>query len=173
MTRKLSSLLLSTLLSGPALSSAALAQDNPNPGAPAAAPTPGTASVPGDASSAAAPAAGAPANPTQGAAATAQKKKGGSGPALGLNPEAPQVGGLVTSPAEVVAPPTEESTGEWKFDVTGYFRAPLRFSWGPPDDTRRRRAATRERSSVRRRWCRTPTTSTGATPTAWSGRGPS
>ena len=54
---------------------------------------------------------------------------------MGLNPEAPQVGGLVTSPAEVVAPPTEESTGEWKFDVTGYFRAPLRFSWGPPTTT--------------------------------------
>jgi hypothetical protein len=138
MTRKLSSLLLSTLLSVPALSTAALAQDNPNPGAAAAAPTPGTASVPGDSSSAAAPAGDAPANPTQGAAATATKKKGGSGPSLGLNPEAPQVGGLVTSPAEVVAPPTEESTGEWKFDVTGYFRAPLRFSWGPqttPDPT--------------------------------------
>ena len=26
----------------------------------------------------------------------------------------------------------EPETGEWKFDVTGYFRAPLRFSWGPP-----------------------------------------
>ncbi len=41
----------------------------------------------------------------------------------------------MTSPAEVVAPPTEESTGEWKFDVTGYFRAPLRFSWGPQTTT--------------------------------------
>jgi hypothetical protein len=31
------------------------------------------------------------------------------------------------------APAVEEpATGEWKFDVTGYFRAPLRFSWGPP-----------------------------------------
>jgi len=135
MTRKLSPFLrltLSTLLSVPALSALALAQDNPNPGAPAAAPTPGTASVPADQTPAAATPENAPANPTQGAAATAAKKKGGSGPALGLNPEAPQVGGLVTSPAEVVAAPTEESTGEWKFDVTGYFRAPLRFSWGPP-----------------------------------------
>lgn len=135
MTRKLSPLVrltLSTLLSVPALSSIAHAQDNPNPGAPAAAPTPGTASVPADQSPAAAAPENAPANPTQGAAATAAKKKGGSGPSLGLNPEAPQVGGLVTSPAEVVAPPTEESTGEWKFDVTGYFRAPLRLSWGPP-----------------------------------------
>jgi hypothetical protein len=133
MTRKLSPFLrltLSTLLSVPALSSLALAQDNPNPGAAAAAPTPGTASVPGDQSPGAAVPENAPANPTQGAAAST-KKKGGSGPALGLNPEAPQVGGLVTSPAEVVAAPTEESTGEWKFDVTGYFRAPLRFSWGP------------------------------------------
>ncbi len=132
MTRKLTPFLrltLSTLLAVPALSAAALAQDNPNAGAAAAAPTPGTASVPADNTSGAA-SGNAPANPTQGAAAT--KKKGGSGPALGLNPEAPQVGGLITSPAEVVAPPTEESTGEWKFDVTGYFRAPLRFSWGPP-----------------------------------------
>lgn len=128
--RKLTPVVL-TLLSLPALSTAALAQDNPNPGAAAAAPTPGTASVPADQSQSAAAPANAPANPTQGAAATATKKKGGSGPALGLNPEAPQVGGLVTSPAEVVAPPTEESTGEWKFDVTGYFRAPLRMSWGP------------------------------------------
>jgi hypothetical protein len=37
----------------------------------------------------------------------------------------------VTSPAEpppVVAP---EPSAEWKFEVTGYFRAPLRMSWGP------------------------------------------
>ena len=37
----------------------------------------------------------------------------------------------MTSPAEpppVVAP---EPSAEWKFEVTGYFRAPLRFSWGP------------------------------------------
>jgi hypothetical protein len=115
MTRKLNPLVLSTLLSLPALPSVAMAQDNAAP-APAAAP----ADAPAD--GAAAPAAAAP------------KKKGGSGPALGLNPEAPQVGGLVTTPSSevVVAPTTEESTGEWKFDVTGYFRAPLRFSWGPP-----------------------------------------
>ena len=37
----------------------------------------------------------------------------------------------MTSPAEpppVVAP---EPSAEWKFEVTGYFRAPLRMSWGP------------------------------------------
>ncbi len=135
MTRKLHTLVLSTLLSVPALSPA-VAQDNPNPGAAAGAPKPGTASVPADTTPVTAPAEGSvPANPTQGAAATAAHKKGGSGPALGLSPEAPQVGGLVASPAEVVAAPTEESTGEWKFDVTGYFRAPMRFSWGPPTTT--------------------------------------
>ena len=36
------------------------------------------------------------------------------------------------SPVEVVAPPEENTSSEWKFDVTGYFRAPLRMSWGPP-----------------------------------------
>ena len=42
-------------------------------------------------------------------------------------------------------------TGEWKFDVTGYFRAPLRFSWGPP--------TTQDPSgapAIRGRSCRTP-----------------
>ncbi len=62
----------------------------------------------------------------------APKKKGGSGPALGLDPNAPQVGGLVTTTSEAPAAVEEPVTGEWKFDVTGYFRAPLRFSWGPP-----------------------------------------
>lgn len=69
-------------------------------------------------------AAAPPAAPAEGA-----KKKGG-GPSLSLSPETPQVGGLVvpTEPAPVVE---EAPTGEWKFDVTGYFRAPLRMSWGP------------------------------------------
>src|SRR4051794_689681 len=60
-----------------------------------------------------------------------EKKPRASGPGLSLSPETPQVGGRVTSPAEpppVVAP---EPSAEWKFEVTGYFRAPLRFSWGP------------------------------------------
>ena len=60
-----------------------------------------------------------------------EKKKAGSGPGLSLSPDTPQVGGRVSSPAEpppVVAP---EPSAEWKFEVTGYFRAPMRFSWGP------------------------------------------
>jgi hypothetical protein len=52
-------------------------------------------------------------------------------PSLSLAPEAPQVGGLVVAPGENPTP-EEPKTSEWKFDVTGYFRAPLRFSWGPP-----------------------------------------
>jgi hypothetical protein len=53
-----------------------------------------------------------------------------AGPSLSLAPESPQVGGLVVAPVE--NPAAEESkTSEWKFDVTGYFRAPLRMSFGP------------------------------------------
>ncbi|HVV52566.1 MAG TPA: hypothetical protein VHO06_23060 [Polyangia bacterium] len=70
--------------------------------------------------------------PAAAPATTTAPKKGGSGPALGLNPDAPQVGGLVTTTSEAPAAAEEPETGEWKFDVTGYFRAPLRFSWGPP-----------------------------------------
>jgi len=95
----------------PALASA---QDTP--------PVPEVAPAP----AAAAPPAGPPATP---------KKKGGSEPVLGLNPNAPQVSGLVTSTNEQPAAAAEPATGEWKFDVTGYFRAPLRFSWGPPTTT--------------------------------------
>jgi hypothetical protein len=98
------------LMAVPSLSSPALAQEAPapevSPAAPAAAPAPATAPV--------------------------AKKKGGSGPALGLDPNAPQVSGLVTTTSEAPAAVEEPVTGEWKFDVTGYFRAPLRFSWGPP-----------------------------------------
>jgi hypothetical protein len=55
-------------------------------------------------------------------------------PSLSLSPEAPQVGGLVVAPGENPTPeePSGTAPGEWKFSVTGYFRAPLRFSWGPP-----------------------------------------
>ena len=38
----------------------------------------------------------------------------------------------MTTTSEAPAAVAEPVTGEWKFDVTGYFRAPLRFSWGPP-----------------------------------------
>jgi len=67
------------------------------------------------------------------AAAPAKKKAAGGGGSLGLSPEAPQASGLVATSAPVAAAAAEEpATGEWKFDVTGYFRAPMRFSWGPP-----------------------------------------
>jgi hypothetical protein len=71
-----------------------------------------------------------PASPEQAAAQAAAKKKGG-GPSLGLSPEIPQVGGRVTSPAEAAPVVAAEPTAEWKFDVSGYFRAPMRMSWGP------------------------------------------
>jgi len=80
MTRKLTPFLrltLSTLLSVPALSSMALAQDNPNPGAPAAAPTPGTASVPADQSSAVAVPENAPANRQEAAPEDFVQEQGG------------------------------------------------------------------------------------------------
>ncbi|HSY40422.1 MAG TPA: hypothetical protein VLA79_12860, partial [Polyangia bacterium] len=105
--------LTTLLLAVPALSSPAFAEE-----APAAAPAPEVTP--------AAPAAAAAVPPPP------AKKKGGSGPSLGLNPDAPQVGGLVTTTSESPAAVEEPVTGEWKFDVTGYFRAPLRFSWGPP-----------------------------------------
>ena len=102
--------------------------------------------------------------------AAGAEEEGGERPALGLNPDAPQVGGLVTTTSDAPAAVEEPATGEWKFDVTGYFRAPLRFSWGPPttQDLNAGARATRGRRSGRRRWCRTRTTSTGATRTAWS-----
>jgi hypothetical protein len=95
--------------------SSAFAQ-TPAPAAPAAAP----AAPPPP------PAEAAPPPPP-----AAPEKKKGVGPGLSLSPDTPQVGGRVTSPAEpppVVAP---EPSAEWKFEVTGYFRAPMRFSWGP------------------------------------------
>jgi len=70
--------------------------------------------------------------PAPPAAAPAKKKAAGGGGSLGLSPEAPQASGLVATSAPVAAPAAEEpATGEWKFDVTGYFRAPFRMSWGP------------------------------------------
>ena len=123
MTRKTHPLVLTSLLSLSAWSLPALAQDPATavpagpPPAAAAAPAPGPEVTP------AAPAAPPP----------APHKKGGSAPALGLSPEAPQVGGVANTTTESAPAATAEpETGEWKFDVTGYFRAPLRFSWGPP-----------------------------------------
>src|SRR5450432_4020039 len=100
------------LLSLPALSRSVVAQESaPAPGAGTPAPEAGT--------------------PPPAAAAAAQKK-GSSGPALGLSPDAPGQGGANITPEELAPANEEPPTGEWKFDVTGYFRAPLRFSWGPP-----------------------------------------
>jgi hypothetical protein len=118
----------SFLLALPLWSASALAQDDAPTSAAAPSPSPPAEAAPATAT-------GQPTAPAAAPAGKPEKKKGSSGPALGLNPEAPQVGGLVTSPAEVVAPAEENATGEWKFDVTGYFRAPLRFSWGPPTTT--------------------------------------
>jgi hypothetical protein len=73
---------------------------------------------------AAPPTEGAPAGP--GAAPGPRKVA----PSLSLAPDAPQVGGMVITPQENPAP-QEIATSDWKFDITGYFRAPLRMSWGP------------------------------------------
>ncbi len=124
--------LSSLLLSLPVLSSLAFAQGNapaPAAAAPAAAPAAPAAPAPAAAPEAAPTSPGAP---VPVAPAAAPKK--GSGPALGLSPDAPAQGGAAAlAPSEAVPAAAEEApTGEWKFDVTGYFRAPLRMSWGPP-----------------------------------------
>ena len=118
--RKLNTLLSSLLLTLPILSSQVRAQESAPAPAAAAAPAPETAP-------AVSPGAPVPAAPAAG-------PKKGSGPALGLSPEAPGQGGAAAlAPSEAVPAAAEEApTGEWKFDVTGYFRAPLRMSWGPP-----------------------------------------
>ena len=45
----------------------------------------------------------------------------------------------MTSPAEPPPVVAAEPSAEWKFEVTGYFRAPMRFSWGPATTRTRRR----------------------------------
>jgi len=119
--RKLYAPLSSLLLMLPVLSSPVWAQESASAPAATAAPAPAPEAAP-----AASPAAPVPAAPPP--------AKKGSGPALGLSPDAPGQGGASIAPE--AAPVVEEApTGEWKFDVTGYFRAPLRFSWGPPTTT--------------------------------------
>lgn len=76
-----------------------------------------------------APVEAAPPPPPAGPAAPPPKK--GIGPSLSIAPDVPQVGGRVTSPAEAPPVVAAEPSAEWKFDVTGYFRAPMRMSWGP------------------------------------------
>ena len=110
------SLVLSIAAAGPAF-----AQDPP--AAPAANPAP-AAEV--------APAAAKPADAAPADAKAADKKRRGGGPSLSLDPNAPQQGTILVSPVEVVGGAEENTSSEWKFDVTGYFRAPLRMSWGPP-----------------------------------------
>jgi hypothetical protein len=111
---------LPVLASLPLLSSSALAQEAAPVTTPGAAPAP-EAAAPLTPAPAATPAVPPPA-------------KKPSGPALGLSPDAPGQGGAAALAPSEAAPVTEEEapTGEWKFDVTGYFRAPLRMSWGPP-----------------------------------------
>jgi len=87
------------------------------------------------ANTAAAPAAEAAPAAAPAPAPEAPKKKSGGGPSLGLSPEAPQASGRLVSPAEPAPVVAAEPSAEWKFDVTGYFRAPMRFSWGPPTTT--------------------------------------
>jgi hypothetical protein len=104
---------VSLVLAGWLFSGRAIAQDNQPPAAPAG----GTEAAP-------------PAENAAPAAAPAEeKKKKTGGPSLSLSPEAPQVGGLVVPEAVNVS--EEATSSEWKFEVTGYFRAPMRMSWGP------------------------------------------
>jgi hypothetical protein len=72
----------------------------------------------------------APAAPAPAAAPEAPKKKIPTA-GLSLSPDAPQAAGRITSPAEPAPVVAAEPSAEWKFDVTGYFRAPFRMSWGP------------------------------------------
>ena len=118
------SLVLSSVLLPLPFSQAVLAQTN------TAAPTV-TPAAPAEA----APPAAAPA-PAAPAPAAPETKKRGGGPTLGLDPAAPQAAGRLTSPAEPAPVVAAEPSAEWKFDVTGYFRAPMRFSWGPATTTR-------------------------------------
>jgi hypothetical protein len=108
------------------------AQDNPP-----AANNPPNAAAPAAGASDAANAPSSTAAPEQAQPQQQQQKKKGGGPSLSLSPEAPQVGGIVTTAAAEQPAVVEETapTSEWKFDVTGYFRAPLRMSWGPAATT--------------------------------------
>jgi hypothetical protein len=69
--------------------------------------------------------------PAEAVPAPEKKKSSGGGPGLSLSPETPQVGGRLTSPAEPAPVVAAEPSAEWKFEVSGYFRAPMRMSWGP------------------------------------------
>src|SRR6188768_3379687 len=118
MTTPKSALSSGTLLSLLLSSAIAAAQ---TPAAPAAAPPPAPAPA----------AEAAPRAPPPVEAPAPEKKKSGPTPGLSLAPSNPQVGGRLTSPAEPPPVVAAEPSAEWKFEVTGYFRAPMRMSWGP------------------------------------------
>jgi hypothetical protein len=113
LSKRLLTISMLTLSTSFTVSGAAFAEEGPPPAGVVPAPPPGPAP--------------APTPPPVQEVAAGRKKA----PSLSLNPEAPQVGGLIVVPGENPTP-EEPKTNEWKFDVTGYFRAPLRFSWGPP-----------------------------------------
>jgi hypothetical protein len=106
---------------------------------PAAAPTPVAGPGPTPATSGAPVAAPAPPIPTAGTELTAEpvKPAGGTvvGGGAGLSPNLPQVGAgtsMSAKQAEEMTPSTGSAANDWKFEFHGYFRAPLRASWGPP-----------------------------------------
>jgi hypothetical protein len=114
--------------------------------APSVAPTPvppvPPAAAPAPAPAAPAPAAPAPApapapinlTPTPPAPSTSAKSGNGPATSVGISPATPELGGgtmLNTKEAETLTPSTSGAADEWKFDVHGYLRAPLRASIGP------------------------------------------
>jgi hypothetical protein len=68
--------------------------------------------------------------------APADKTSGGSaGSGTGLSPTAPAIGGdarITAKQAESLTASTAGGADEWKFDFHGYFKGPLRISFGPP-----------------------------------------
>jgi hypothetical protein len=95
----------------------------PPPAAPAPAATPAPANAPAVNLMPTPP---APDKSTSGGAAA-----GGTG----LSPNAPQIGSgsmITTKQGESLTASTGGTSDEWKFDFHGYFRGPLRISFGPP-----------------------------------------
>ncbi len=108
--------------------------------AAAAAPAPATTGGPRPAVAPAPAAAAAPVKLTPNLGASKEegppRPTGSVVPAgAGLSPSLPQIGSASNVSArqmEELASSTSHTTDEWKFQVHGYLRAPLRFSWGPP-----------------------------------------
>ena len=145
--KKTNPLVLTSLLSLSAWSLPAFAQDNATAvpaGPPRRAPAPAPEVV--------------PAVPAPRHRRAAPKKKGGSGPALGLDPNAPQVGGLVTTTVGCAG--GGRGAGDRGVEVRrdGVLPGAAALLVGPADDAESRhrgRRGARGRSSGRRRWCRT------------------